>query len=85
MMWYVTRNLFCFSSTQKRQMGDSEINRTKTLILRGRQWTQVSWAEVAVGDIIKVQGDEALPVDMLLLSTSLSNGMCYIQTANLDG
>ncbi|PRP88866.1 hypothetical protein PROFUN_00334 [Planoprotostelium fungivorum] len=69
----------------KRQMGDSEINRTKTLILRGRKWTQVTWAEVQVGDIIKVQGDEALPVDMLLLSTSLSNGMCYIQTANLDG
>ncbi|PRP86622.1 hypothetical protein PROFUN_05101 [Planoprotostelium fungivorum] len=69
----------------KRRMGDADVNRTKILILRQGRWTPSTWADVMVGDLIKVLSDEALPVDMVLISSSLSNGMCYVQTANLDG
>jgi phospholipid-transporting ATPase len=43
--------------------------------------------DVCPGDIIKLEGSTAVPVDLLLIYTSLySDGnKCYIETANLDG
>jgi magnesium-transporting ATPase (P-type) len=39
------------------------------------------------GDVIKLTGQTAVPVDMLLILTSLYNdgNKCFIETANLDG
>ena len=37
------------------------------------------------GEIIKVSNDEYLPCDVLLLSSSDSKGICYVETKNLDG
>jgi magnesium-transporting ATPase (P-type) len=43
--------------------------------------------ELAPGDILKLNGQCAVPADMLLLLTSSYNdgNKCYIETANLDG
>lgn len=38
-----------------------------------------------MGDIIRLRKDEIIPADMLLLSTSHPDGICFIETANLDG
>ena len=38
-----------------------------------------------VGDIIKVEKDEQLPCDVLLLYSSEDKGNCFIETKNLDG
>jgi P-type E1-E2 ATPase len=43
------------------------------------------WQEIKVGDIIKVNNEEFLPADLVILSTSDSKGSCYIETKNLDG
>jgi P-type E1-E2 ATPase len=40
---------------------------------------------VEVGDIIRLRKDGIIPADMLLLSTSHVDGICFIETANLDG
>jgi magnesium-transporting ATPase (P-type) len=46
---------------------------------------QTLWADLKVGDIIKLENDSWVPCDIVLLNTCLEEGMCYIQTANLDG
>jgi P-type E1-E2 ATPase len=38
-----------------------------------------------VGDIVRVDNDETIPSDILLISTSDEKGQCYIETKNLDG
>ncbi|KAM9169387.1 phospholipid-transporting ATPase IB-like [Pangshura tecta] len=40
---------------------------------------------VAVGDIVKVTNGQHLPADMIIVSSSEPQAMCYIETSNLDG
>lgn len=43
------------------------------------------WKEIRVGDVVKVNKDEYFPCDILLLSSSFEDGICYVETMNLDG
>lgn len=38
-----------------------------------------------MGDFVKVFSNEIVPADLLLLHTSDPNGVCHIETSNLDG
>uniref|UniRef100_A0A8D0ELM6 Phospholipid-transporting ATPase n=1 Tax=Strix occidentalis caurina TaxID=311401 RepID=A0A8D0ELM6_STROC len=56
-----------------------------TILLRNGMWQNIMWKEVAVGDIVKVTNGQHLPADMIIVSSSEPQAMCYIETANLDG
>jgi len=43
------------------------------------------WKNVQVGDILRLYDGEEVPADVVVLSTSDSDGSCYIETKNLDG
>ncbi|CAD5166730.1 unnamed protein product [Musa acuminata subsp. malaccensis] len=43
------------------------------------------WKEVRVGELVRVEANETLPCDMVLLGTSDPTGAAYVQTINLDG
>ena len=43
------------------------------------------WRRVQVGQILEVLEDEPFPADMILLHSSLEEGKCYVETAELDG
>uniref|UniRef100_A0A7M4EQF7 Phospholipid-transporting ATPase n=1 Tax=Crocodylus porosus TaxID=8502 RepID=A0A7M4EQF7_CROPO len=55
------------------------------VILRNGAWEIVHWEKVAVGEIVKVTNGEHLPADLISLSSSEPQAMCYIETSNLDG
>ncbi|KAL6282843.1 hypothetical protein ACE6H2_013772 [Prunus campanulata] len=44
-----------------------------------------SWQQLSVGDVVKVNKNEYFPSDLLLLSSSYEDGICYVETMNLDG
>ncbi|XP_069058332.1 phospholipid-transporting ATPase IB [Pleurodeles waltl] len=69
----------------KRHKADNTVNKKKTIVLRGGSWQNMIWKEVAVGDIVKVTNGQHLPADMIILSSSEPQAMCYIETSNLDG
>uniref|UniRef100_A0A8C2HCC7 Phospholipid-transporting ATPase n=1 Tax=Cyprinus carpio TaxID=7962 RepID=A0A8C2HCC7_CYPCA len=43
------------------------------------------WISVAVGDMVKVTNGQHLPADMVIVSSSEPQAMCYTETSNLDG
>ena len=48
-------------------------------------WERTLWKKLLVGDIVFLSPDTQIPADILVLSTSSSDGLCYVETKNLDG
>lgn len=62
----------------------TELPQIPTPVTQG-QWTKVNWKDVKVGDIVKLERDDAVPADMVLLHADGLNGIAYIETMALDG
>lgn len=71
----------------RRHKSDREINNRPALIWSDslQSFTAIPWRSLEVGHFLKLTRDEPCPVDILVLSSSGNNGVCYIETANLDG
>ncbi|KAJ6164139.1 hypothetical protein N7470_002811 [Penicillium chermesinum] len=69
----------------KRRMLDRGLNSSKTQVLKGSSFHTAKWVDVCVGDIVRVESEEPFPADLILLASSEPEGLCYIETANLDG
>ncbi|XP_066504919.1 phospholipid-transporting ATPase IA isoform X4 [Hoplias malabaricus] len=69
----------------KRHKADSVVNKKETQVLRNGAWEIVHWEKVAIGEVVKASNGDHLPADLIILSSSEPQGMCYIETSNLDG
>ena len=69
----------------KRHQADKKENSRKVEVWSDKGWKIVRWDQVMVGDIAKVTRDQAFPADLLLLSSGTADGVCYVETMNLDG
>lgn len=69
----------------KRFANDKVVNSTPVEVLQDSRWIKIPWKKLQVGDLVRVKQDDFFPADLLFLSGTNPDGICYIETANLDG
>lgn len=70
----------------RRGKADKEVNNRLVSVWEQNEGFQLRhWKDVKVGNIVQVNRDEFFPADLLFLSSSDSDGICYVETMNLDG
>ncbi|XP_073001334.1 phospholipid-transporting ATPase 3 isoform X2 [Typha latifolia] len=69
----------------KRFQNDKAINSTPVDVLQGEKWESIPWKKLQVGDLVRIKQDGFFPADLLFLASTNPDGVCYIETANLDG
>jgi phospholipid-translocating ATPase len=59
------------------------LNRSKISGLA--RWERTLWKKLEVGDVVLLRENDQVPADIVVLSTSDPDGVCYLETKNLDG
>ncbi|KAH7865009.1 hypothetical protein Vadar_001117 [Vaccinium darrowii] len=70
----------------RRFIQDMKVNMRKARVHKGDGTFGLKpWMKLRVGDVVKVEKDKFFPADLLLMSSSYEDGICYVETMNLDG
>ncbi|KAG0584404.1 hypothetical protein KC19_3G207800 [Ceratodon purpureus] len=70
----------------RRARGDRELNNRPIEWHDGNgQFVEKRWRDLRVGDLVRVKDGDFFPSDLLLVSSTGPDGICYVETMNLDG
>ncbi|EDW65626.1 phospholipid-transporting ATPase IF [Drosophila virilis] len=68
-----------------RSKNDRIVNTTKVTVIRNGKEQRINSEFIVPGDLVVATSASYVPCDMLLLQSSGSENMCFVNTANLDG
>ncbi|KAN0003647.1 hypothetical protein ACTFIZ_009801 [Dictyostelium cf. discoideum] len=69
----------------RRYKADKVSNYTQYQVYRDGSFRLIKSKDICVGDFIRIDNDQAFPSDILVLSSNLEDGICYVETSQLDG
>ncbi|KAG7189384.1 hypothetical protein KM043_017031 [Ampulex compressa] len=64
---------------------DERLNKKSVTVIRNKCMQDINCKDIVVGDLVKVNREDDVPCDIVLLYTTETSGRCYVTTANLDG
>lgn len=64
---------------------DKETNNSKVTVYRDGKWIQATSSSINIGELVLVSDKETFAADLVLLDSNLPEGICYVETATLDG
>ncbi|KAL6851418.1 hypothetical protein ACP4OV_020351 [Aristida adscensionis] len=68
-----------------RYLSDKKANEKKVWVVKDGIRRQIKAQEIHVGDIVWLHENDEIPCDLVLIGTSDPQGICYVETAALDG
>ena len=75
-----------FEDHSRRKQDNTENNQSIEAVPRGTHALRnMRSYELQVGCFVKVKQNENFPADLILLQSTLPQGICYVETKNLDG
>jgi phospholipid-translocating ATPase len=81
-----TINSFSTAAPSYRQTGGSQGVVDYSLQAPGTaRWERTLWKKLEVGDVVLLKENDSVPADMVVLSSSDADGICFVETKNLDG
>jgi magnesium-transporting ATPase (P-type) len=75
-----------FEDYKRHKSDDKENNDTAQVWdAKANSFKKVQWRSIRVGQVVKIECDQFAPCDILLLKSSDTKDICYVETKNLDG
>ncbi|XP_066348308.1 phospholipid-transporting ATPase 2-like isoform X1 [Miscanthus floridulus] len=68
-----------------RYLSDKKANERKIWLVKDGIHRQIKAQEIHVGDVVWLHENDEIPCDLVLIGTSDPQGICYVETAALDG
>ena len=65
-----------------RHRADAAVNNSPTVVVRDGREMIVRARDVVIGDIVRVNNEETIPCDLVLVSSINANGSCYVTTGS---
>jgi len=87
----IVDGLFQIFEDMSRHRADKEANSSSSFVFDfdSEKFEETKWADIRVGDFVKITTRSTLPADIVILSVAEKNepaqGLCYVETKSLDG